>query len=75
VVTLVNLNATRARTVVVQAGAYAEHQFESVESGGRTTRLNARDVTVNLAPGAGATLTLATRRYVNRPTVAFPWER
>ena len=30
VVTLVNVNPTTARTVVVQAGAYAEHQIESV---------------------------------------------
>jgi hypothetical protein len=75
VVTLVNLSATSPRTVVVQAGAYGEHQFESVEVGGRTTGLNARHFTARLAPGAGATLTLATRRYVNQPSVAFPFER
>ncbi len=75
VVTLVNLSATTPRTVVVQAGAYGEHQFESVEIGGRTTRIDARHFTARLAPGAGATLTLATRRYVNQPTVAFPFER
>ena len=33
------------------------------------------DVTVRLAPGAGATLTLAMTRYANQPTVAFPWDR
>jgi len=75
VVTLVNLSAIESRTVVVQAGAYAEHQFESVEWNGRTRRLDGRDFTVQLAPGAGAKLTLATRRYVNPPTVAFPWDR
>ena len=61
--------------MIVQAGGYGEHQFDSVETNGRTTRLNARHFTVELAPGAGARLTLATRRYVNTPTVAFPWER
>ncbi|MGH9159316.1 MAG: hypothetical protein ACRD2X_04945 [Vicinamibacteraceae bacterium] len=75
VVTLVNLSATRSRAVVVQAGAYAEHQVESVEWNGRTRRLDASHFTVQLAPGAGATLTLATRRYANRPTVTFPWDR
>ncbi len=75
VVTLVNLSASETRTVVVQAGGYAEHQFESVEWNGRTRRLDARDITVQLAPGAGAKLTLATRRYANRPTVSFPWDR
>lgn len=75
VVTLVNLSATHSRAVVVQAGAYAEHQFESVEWNGRTRPLNASHFTVQLAPGAGAKLTLATRRYPNQPTVTFPWDR
>jgi hypothetical protein len=75
VVTLVNTSASEPRTVIVQAGGYGEHQFESVEWNGRTERLDTRDLTVRLAPGAGATLTLAMRRYVNAPTVTFPWGR
>jgi hypothetical protein len=75
VVTIVNLSATESRAVVIQAGGYAEHQFESVEWSGRTAPLNARDFTVRLAPGAGATLTIAMRRSVNQPTVVFPWNR
>jgi hypothetical protein len=75
VVTLVNLSTTDTRAVIVQAGGYAEHQFESVEWNGRTERLDARDFTVRLAPGAGAKLTLGLRRFVNKPTVAFPWDR
>ncbi len=75
VVTLVNLHPTESRTLIVQGGAYGEHQFESVEWSGRTRRVGARDFTVQLAPGAGASLTLAMRRYVNKPTVEFPWGR
>jgi hypothetical protein len=75
VATLVNLSTTEPRTVIVQAGGYAEHQFESVEWNGRTERIGARDFSVRLAPGAGATLTLGMRRYVNTPTVRFPWNR
>ena len=75
VVTLVNTSASEPRTVMVQAGGYGEHQFESVEWSGRTARVDARDFTVRLAPGAGATLTLAMRRYVNAPTVKLPWSR
>jgi hypothetical protein len=75
VVTLVNLSSAASRTVIVQAGGYAEHAFDTVAWNGRTERLSARDVTVRLAPGAGAALTLTMRRYVNRPTVAFPWDR
>ena len=75
VVTLVNLNATAPRTLIVQGGAYGEHQFASVECNGRTVPLDATDFSVQLAPGAGATLTLKTHRYANAPTVAFPWDR
>ncbi len=75
VVTLVNLSATESHRVVVQGGAYGEHQIESVELNGQTQPVGARDFTVQLAPGAGAKLTLAMRRYVNPPTVQFPWSR
>jgi len=75
VVTLVNVSSTTARTVVVQGGAYAEHQIESVAVNGRTIPAGAPDLTVQLAPGSGATLTLAMRRYVNPPTARFPWNR
>jgi hypothetical protein len=74
VVTLVNLGAM-PRDVVVQGGAYAEHQIEAVEWSGRSARVNAPDVTVRLNPGAGARLTLTMRRHANKPTSAFPWKR
>lgn len=75
VVTLVNLSASSGRTVVVQAGGYGEHQFLSVEQDGKARTLNAKDFTVQLAPGAGATLTLKLKRYANPPTARFPWDR
>ncbi len=75
VVTLVNLSKTESRTIVVQGGAYGEHQIESVEWNGRSQKAGAGYVSVQIAPGAGATLTLGMRRYANKPTVAFPWDR
>ena len=36
--TLVNTNPVEARTVVVQAGGYGEHRFDSVEIGRQDTR-------------------------------------
>jgi len=75
VVTLVNLNATTPRTVVLQAGGYGEHYFIAVEHEGRASAINARSFTVHLAPGAGAKLSLAMRRYINAPTALFPWDR
>ena len=74
-VTLVNVSPTDRRTVVVQGGGYGEHQIVSADVNGRTTPIDARDFTVQLAPGAGATLTLTLTRYANQPTAKFPWDR
>jgi hypothetical protein len=74
-VMLVNVNQIESRELVVQAGGYAEHQFDTLEWNGQTVPLNAREFTVRLGPGAGGKLALKMRRFVNQPTVAFPWER
>ena len=75
VLTRGNLSSTATRSIIVQGGAYGEHRFESVERAGRTEKIGARTFTVKLAPGAGAKLTLATKRYAEAPTVSFPWDR
>jgi hypothetical protein len=75
VVTLVNLNNTEPRTVMVQGGAYGEHRLESVTIGGKTTRIDSGLLTVQLNPGCGERLTLRMRRYANPPTVLHPWHR
>jgi hypothetical protein len=72
VVTLVNLNKTTPRQVIVQGGAYGEHQIESVQVGGRPLSVNGSFFTANLGPGAGASLTLKMKRYSERPTETFP---
>lgn len=74
VVTLVNVSPAATRTVVVQGGGYGEHHILSVEVNGRSTPIGARDLTVRLAPGAGAKLTLAMKRYAYPPTAKFPWD-
>lgn len=65
----------RARTVVLQGGAYAEHRIERVSIAGRSRDVAGPHLTLRLAPGAGAQLELAMTRYANRPTLAFPWDR
>ena len=74
-VTLVNLNQLEAREVLVQAGGYAEHRFTGLEVAGESRELDARVVSVHLAPGAGQRLTLSMERYANRPELSFPWAR
>ncbi|MBM3784089.1 MAG: hypothetical protein FJW30_06990 [Acidobacteria bacterium] len=65
--TLVNLSQARTRRVTVQAGAYGEHEFVEPFSG--------PTIDVEIAPGAGQSLTLQMKRYANQPKAAFPWQR
>ena len=74
-VTLVNLNPSRARTVIVQGGGYGEHQLVSVTRRGQTTTIGSPFLTVHLEPGSGDTLVLAMKRHANPPTVLHPWHR
>ena len=76
--TLVNVHQTQPREVIIQAGGYAEHQFVNVDAGLKgvaPTLLNARHVTVRLAPGCGQRLVFRMKRYANAPTMTFPWDR
>jgi hypothetical protein len=73
--TLVNINQSEPRDVIIQAGGYAEHQWESAMIGGRETQIGGPYVTLSLSPGAGARLVLKIKRYVNQPTLAMPWKR
>jgi hypothetical protein len=72
---LVNLDPVDAKTVIVQGGAYAEHQITSVQAEGADgpTAVDSTSFAVRLAPGAGTRLTLSLTRYANTPTLAFPW--
>jgi len=74
-VTLVNLSQTQERSVTVQTGAYGEHTADEVTAAGQTWKPGASHFTVRLANGAGARLRIAMRRYVNQPSLAFPWDR
>ncbi len=74
-VTLINLNASQPRTLIVQGGAYGEHQIVSVSQQGKATAIDSPIMTVNLAPGSGQRLVLEMKRYANTPTVLHPWHR
>ena len=80
-VSLVNASPVYERTVVVQGGAYAEHRLDRVtlgESAAGVTEAYGADhsaFSVRLAPGCGAQLKIALKRYANPPTFAFPWDR
>src|SRR5690606_32162803 len=61
-VTLVNTSSTEAREVVVQGGAYAEHDFTTVTTAGTTRQIGGPTLTVRLEPGAGADLEIGMQR-------------
>jgi hypothetical protein len=71
--TLVNTSPVDARTVVVQAGGYGEHQFVDVAANGKTTAIDGPHLSARLEPGCGSRLVLKMRRFVNQPTLAMPW--
>jgi hypothetical protein len=73
--TLVNTSPFHSRVDTIQMGGYGEHHCVSVTVGDRTFPIDAPFFSVRLAPGAGETLTIAMRRFVNQPTLAFPWDR
>jgi hypothetical protein len=73
--TLVNVSQLQPRSVIIQGGTYGEHQITAAEVAGERTNLNASQVKVDLAPGAGAKLTLRMQRHANQPTLTLPWRR
>ncbi len=71
---LVNLDVLHPRTVVVQGGAYGEHQIIGATIDGQPVAIDRPHFAVQLAPGCGGRLVLKIQRYANRPTLAPPWE-
>ena len=72
-VTLVNVNQLEERTIIVQNGAYGEHECLSVSVEGKEIEVGSPSFEVRLAPGSGATVTIKINRYANQPTLQFPW--
>ena len=72
-VAIVNVNQVAPRTVIVQGGAYGEHQILDVAVQGKNQTVQGRRFVLRLAPGAGTELVIRDRRYANRPTMSMPW--
>ncbi|MCH2211064.1 MAG: hypothetical protein MK110_07165 [Fuerstiella sp.] len=72
---LVNTNPVADRRLVVQSGAYAEHEFVNVSLNGNAVDVGDSQFTVHLGAGAGARLSIQMNRYVNPPTFTWPWNR
>ncbi|MEZ5401533.1 MAG: hypothetical protein R2729_17810 [Bryobacteraceae bacterium] len=68
-VELVNTSPARRR-VLVQAGAYGEHRFETVNG----VRVDGKTFEVAMAPGAGVKLAIRMKTWANAPAFAWPEE-
>ena len=71
---LVNLDRDKPKSLIVQAGMFAQHTFTTCESDrGETVEVNGKHVQVTLRPASQVRLALGLQRYANTPTYAFPW--
>lgn len=73
-----NISSTDMRSLVIQAGAFGEHRFTSVEirTGSGTIEkheIGSKWFQIDLTAGAGATLTFTIERYVNTPSYETPF--
>ena len=76
-VQLVNLSKAESRQLIVQAGAFGEHQFTRVKyrqgDAERVLPVDSRYVAVELPPSTSIRLDLGLQRFANDGTYAFPW--
>lgn len=78
-VQLVNTNHAETRRVIVQAGAFGEHEFSEVRyrdeggDGDSVKQVGGKAFVVELPPSTSIRLDAGMRRFVNRPSYAFPW--
>ncbi|MFC4989431.1 hypothetical protein [Saliphagus infecundisoli] len=70
--TLVNTGA-RPREVIVQAGAYGEHEFTTVRADGAERRAGGATLDVTLPAGTRMSLSAGLERFINDPSYALPW--
>ena len=70
---VVNLHASEARDVILQAGAFGEHEFTEVQHDQQTTSVGQKLLQLHLLPGAFGRLRIGMKRFVHEPSYSFPW--
>ncbi len=70
---LVNLNRNETRNLIVQAGAFGEHQFTKVRHGEKVVPVDSKYFEVRLPPSTSIRVEAGMHRFVNDPSYAFPW--
>lgn len=72
--TLVNTSTNEKRNLVIQAGAFGEHQIISAsEVGGAEIEVERKHLEIALPPQGTISLVLIVKRFANEPTYQGPW--
>ena len=81
---LINLDPVRSAKLIIQAGAFGEHQFtvvgfEALQLGQTTATtvqkvIDGKYLEVALVPSGSIILDLRLDRFVNKPSYRFPWD-
>jgi hypothetical protein len=76
-VQLVNTNRNESRRLIIQAGAFGEHQFTSATfregDSEKKVPLDSQYLAVMLPPSTAIRVGLGMKRFVNNISYAFPW--
>ncbi len=70
---LVNLHPSQSREVILQAGAFGEHEFTEVRHKDRTTPVGSKLLRIRLRGGTVGRLEIGMKRFAGRPSYGFPW--
>jgi hypothetical protein len=73
-----NTSTTTSHSLVIQAGAFGEHKFTSVEikldsGASQKHQIESKWFQIDLGAQAGATLIFTVERYVNSPSYETPF--
>jgi hypothetical protein len=71
--TLCNLHVHKSRSLILQGGAYGEHNLISIESDGVITDIGSRWLRIELAPATNIVCRIKLARYVNQPSYIEPF--
>ena len=70
---LVNTSRHETRNLIVQAGAFGEHQFTEVRYDEKAVPVDGKYFAVVLPPSTSIRVEAGMKRFANDPSYAFPW--
>ena len=72
---LVNTSTVSSRTLIIQGGAFGEHQIMEAKDkkSGEVTKVNGKYLQIDLDPGSEISLELTVDRFANQPSYQTPF--